>query len=286
MLLRQNILSQIFLKVNNFWLRTLYGAIFVVAVLTSVVWGFYLFTVLFLLFSIGAGYEMNNLLNYNNKMIKLINALSVGGLFLTTALFFYDIISGMLFLINFIFPLIIVIYSIIHNQVGLGMINTWLKTIIYPGLGFVAMVLLMFNPLNDYYFSHSIFLAVLVMVWVNDTFAYLSGRLLGKTLIFPEVSPKKTWEGSIGGILFTIIAGIIFASIHPSMNLVSWMFFALITAISAIAGDYLASLLKRRAGVKDSGKFLPGHGGILDRFDSLILSAPSTWLYLFLITTL
>ena len=271
---------------SNFWQRTLYGALFVGAILTSILWSFYLFTVLFLLFSIGAAYEFNNLLNNQNKVIKLVNTFSVGGLFLSTAFFSFDLMPGTLFLVNLIFPLIIVFYCSYHSHVSLGLFKSWLKTIIYPGLGFVAMALLMFNPVADYHYSHSVFLAVLVMVWVNDTFAYLSGRLFGKTLIFPEVSPKKTWEGSVGGVVFTIISGIIFASIYSFMGLAAWIFFALITALSAIAGDYLASLLKRKAGVKDSGKFLPGHGGVLDRFDSLIVAAPIIWLYLALIISL
>ncbi|MGM0612298.1 MAG: phosphatidate cytidylyltransferase [Bacteroidota bacterium] len=271
---------------NNFWQRTLYGALFVLAVLTSVLWSFYLFAFLFLLFGLGSGYEFNNLLKIHDKVVKLVNAFSVGGLFLTTALFFFDLIPGTLFLANLIFPLIIVGYGLKYHHASFKFFNTWLKTIIYPGLGFVAMALLMFNPVNEYHFSQSVFLAVLVMVWVNDTFAYLSGRLFGKTLIFPEVSPKKTWEGSIGGVVFTIISGAIFASSYSFMDLPAWIFFALITALSAIAGDYLASLLKRKAGVKDSGKFLPGHGGILDRLDSLIVTAPSIWLYLFLIANL
>ena len=269
---------------SNFWKRTLFGALFVAAVLISVIWVFYLFTILFLLFSIGAAFEFNSLLGNNNKVIKRINAAAVGGIFLTTALFFFKLIGEIWFLANLIFPIAVLMYDLKQPCVKFDFLKTWAKTIIYPGLGFVAMILLMFNPVNGYHFSQSAFIALLVMVWVNDTFAYLTGRILGKTLIFPTVSPKKTWEGSVGGILLTIIAGIIFASVYPFMNMISWILVAFIVALAAIAGDYLASILKRKAEVEDSGNFLPGHGGILDRFDSLVIAAPAIWICLFLIS--
>ena len=121
-----------------------------------------------------------------------------------------------------------------------------------------------------------------VAIWINDTMAYLVGSLIGKTPL-SGVSPKKTWEGTVGGIIFCIVLmyflwGRLTYALHDTMN----MLFGIIAAIAAgtgILGDLLESKLKRMAGVKDSGTLMPGHGGFLDRFDSLLLATPFVWLY-------
>ena len=113
------------------------------------------------------------------------------------------------------------------------------------------------------------------MIWTNDTFAYLSGRFFGKTKLFERISPKKTWEGTIGGILFTIVASIILYQFSDvRYTIVFWIVSAIIIAPGAIFGDLFESLLKRSLGVKDSGKILPGHGGLLDRFDASLFTIP------------
>ena len=137
---------------------------------------------------------------------------------------------------------------------------------------------------DTFYFiaTNMIPLTIVVAIWINDTMAYLVGSLIGKTPL-SKVSPKKTWEGSVGGIIFCIVLmyflwGRLAYAIHDSMN----MMFGIVAAIAAIAGvigDLFESKLKRMAGVKDSGSLMPGHGGFLDRFDSLLLATPFVWLY-------
>ncbi len=132
-------------------------------------------------------------------------------------------------------------------------------------------------------------IVIIVSVWVNDTMAYLVGSLIGKTPLTP-VSPKKTWEGTIGGILLCIIVvGFLFSAIpgstvvpgfHTRFNNSTWFFIAGIAAIAGTYGDLFKSVFKRKAGVKDSGTFLPGHGGFLDRFDSMLFATPAVWLYI------
>lgn len=112
-----------------------------------------------------------------------------------------------------------------------------------------------------------------LIVWMNDTFAYLTGRVIGKTKLFERISPKKTWEGTIGGIFFSILTALIYAYFTE----MSYLFFILaapIIATASIFGDLFESLLKRSVGIKDSGTLLPGHGGILDRFDAVIFAIP------------
>ena len=126
-------------------------------------------------------------------------------------------------------------------------------------------------------------ITIVVAIWINDTMAYLVGSLIGKTPL-SKVSPKKTWEGTVGGIIFCVVLmyflwGMPAYSIHDFMN----MMFGIIAAIAAIAGvigDLFESKLKRVAGVKDSGTLMPGHGGFLDRFDSLLLATPFVWIFI------
>lgn len=116
------------------------------------------------------------------------------------------------------------------------------------------------------------------IIWSNDTFAYLTGRFIGKNKLFERISPKKTWEGTIGGIVFALLAGYLF-SILTDMSLVFWIPAAFLAAFGAIFGDLFESMLKRSLNIKDSGNILPGHGGILDRFDATLMAAPLfyTW---------
>lgn len=138
------------------------------------------------------------------------------------------------------------------------------------------------------YFNVLIPSAIILSIWINDTMAYLVGSVLGKTPL-TKISPKKTWEGTIGGIVLCIVTvGFLFSGIptsivvpglHISFAPESWFIIAGIAAIAGTFGDLLESKLKRLAGVKDSGTFLPGHGGFLDRFDSMLLATPFVWLY-------
>ena len=121
-------------------------------------------------------------------------------------------------------------------------------------------------------------IALILMIWSNDTFAYLVGSFIGKHSFSP-ISPNKTWEGVIGGALLTIIGAGIYGYFAHSYRLVDWMVFALCATVAGTLGDLLESKLKRVAGVKDSGTLMPGHGGALDRFDSLLVAAPFAYVY-------
>ena len=136
-------------------------------------------------------------------------------------------------------------------------------------------------------FDYLLPLSIFIFLWANDTGAYLSGSLFGKLKLFPRISPKKSWEGSIGGgILVLIIAGVIgyYANSGNNTHLLSmpeWIGLGLVVVIFGTWGDLVESLLKRTIGIKDSGNILPGHGGILDRFDSSLLAIPAATVYLY-----
>ena len=133
--------------------------------------------------------------------------------------------------------------------------------------------------LNNY--SPILPIAIIFSIWINDTMAYLVGSLIGKTP-FSKISPKKTWEGTGGGaILCVIVMGLItyFVNAFHSLPLKHWLAIAAICAVFGTMGDLLESKIKRTANIKDSGSFMPGHGGFLDRFDSLLVATPFVWLY-------
>lgn len=119
-----------------------------------------------------------------------------------------------------------------------------------------------------------------MFIWVNDTAAYFFGSLLGKRKLIEHISPKKSVEGFIAGILFTIIASLIFARLYAEYSIIFWIGFAAVIALFGTLGDLFESLIKRTSSVKDSGRFIPGHGGILDRIDSLLVAIPAIYLYL------
>ena len=124
---------------------------------------------------------------------------------------------------------------------------------------------------------------VFCLLWANDIFAYLTGKLLGKHKLFPRISPGKTIEGSLGGLVFTVIAVAVFSHYADWLPIPAAVGMAANAVLFGTLGDLSESMLKRQAGVKDSGKLIPGHGGILDRFDSLMFSVPFIFVYLLLL---
>jgi phosphatidate cytidylyltransferase len=134
--------------------------------------------------------------------------------------------------------------------------------------------------LNVHEFQPYILLALFITIWVNDTGAYLVGITLGKHRLFERISPKKSWEGFFGGAIFALISGYVFSLLITEINLIEWLIFSEIVVVFGTFGDLIESLIKRTVHVKDSGNLIPGHGGLLDRFDSLLLAAPAIFIYL------
>ena len=123
-------------------------------------------------------------------------------------------------------------------------------------------------------------LALFVLIWLNDTGAYCIGSLFGKHRLFERISPKKSWEGFVGGLLFALLASQAFAYLLPTYSAAQWLGLAVVVVVFGTWGDLIESLLKRQLGIKDSGHVLPGHGGMLDRFDSVLLAIPAAYIYI------
>jgi len=150
-------------------------------------------------------------------------------------------------------------------------------TTFYLSSGFIFLVLI-----ADYYsfYNPNILLGSFILVWINDSFAYLVGKNFGRQKLFPRVSPKKTVEGFLGGLFFACIASYFIAKYSYTLQFTYWLILAIIISVSGTIGDLIESKFKRQAGVKDSGVIMPGHGGLLDRFDSIIFAAPFIYLFL------
>jgi phosphatidate cytidylyltransferase len=137
--------------------------------------------------------------------------------------------------------------------------------------------------LNRESFNANIILGYFFFLWANDSGAYITGSLFGRTPLAPVISPKKTWEGSAGGALMVVVVVFIDHYLFKDLSLISWFVIGFFVIVMGTAGDLIKSVMKRSRNVKDSGKILPGHGGILDRFDSMIGSVPFVYLYLSLL---
>ncbi|MGC4058731.1 MAG: phosphatidate cytidylyltransferase [Chitinophagaceae bacterium] len=150
---------------------------------------------------------------------------------------------------------------------------------VLSGLGSVAYIVLPLNLLMLLYRIDAVLPAGLIfLIWINDTMAYVVGSFIGKTP-FSQISPKKTWEGTGGGAVLTVLVAFIYGKCNTHLPVQHWVVLALCAAVAGTMGDLFESKLKREAGVKDSGSFMPGHGGALDRFDSLLLATPFAYAY-------
>ncbi len=152
-------------------------------------------------------------------------------------------------------------------------------SIIYIVVPFVLMAQIPFLN-NDFKYASTTILGVFILIWSSDTFAYLIGKNFGKTKLLKRISPNKTVEGFAGGMIACLITSYILAQYFTDFTTIQWIVIALLVSIFGVFGDLIESMFKRQAGIKDSSNLIPGHGGFLDRFDSVIFAAPFIFIYL------
>ena len=288
------------LNVQIFKTRALTALLFVVVMLTGLLWNFWSFLILFTVIHFGCWFEYLKLVEkiYTTKIDIVIKCFfAICGFTLMIVLgienAYYDTgirIHGfnLSFKLGFWILLFICLIAFLFQNKQIPTKAKWMS---FAGLAYISLA---FAALLNLYASKDIniydtFLVlgnghipilIISSIWINDTMAYLVGSFIGKTPL-SKISPKKTWEGTIGGIVLCItVAGLVSQFIFYSwpVNLFV-MVLAAICAIFGTLGDLLESKLKRMADVKDSGSFMPGHGGFLDRFDSLLVAVPFVWLY-------
>jgi len=267
--------------VNNFFQRLITGVLYVAITVAAIILHPATAAVLF---AIGAFLSQREFLQTFIGKSKPHIALS-----LLSGLFIYVMISlhalswissqwlGFLFL-----PIIIIFLAELYrNQESpFQNIGTTLLSFVYVVAPFALLNYIYHYGEDLSQNTYQYLLAFFILVWVNDTLAYITGLLLGRNKLFPRISPKKTWEGFLGGFLFSLAAGYGLFAVFKSSSVDTWLGYAAIVAIFATFGDLVESMLKRDFEVKDSGNMLPGHGGMLDRFDGVLLASPAAFLYL------
>lgn len=183
--------------------------------------------------------------------------------------------------IIFIFFLFVFIIELFRNtRYPIHNIAFTILGIVYIALPFSLLPFITFNNLTLFNYNFEVLLSVFILIWCHDSGAYIIGMLIGKHRIMPHISPKKSWEGSLGGIIFALTASYLLSENFHSIKLPDFLALALIVVIFGTLGDFVESHLKRFLGIKDSGNALPGHGGFLDRLDSFIFTVPAVFAYI------
>lgn len=262
---------------KNLITRTLTGVVFLVVILGSIIW--HPFAVLFVFFVLNviALSEYANILSKKGVHIPPMSLIFLGSLvYLIIGLFSNSIIESKTLLL--VLPLLFVFFmSSIFRDSDKTLEELAFKII---GIIYISIPFALFNVVENMGIvgqegHNPLFLIMFfIIVWSNDTFAYLFGSAIGKHRLFERISPKKSWEGSIGGGISAIIIAVILSHYFSLLDPYIWILFALIIVVTSVIGDLFESLIKRQVGVKDSGYIMPGHGGVLDRFDAAIFAIP------------
>jgi phosphatidate cytidylyltransferase len=282
--------------------RTISGAVYIALLLTSILFSTESFIILFGIFLIITIYEFSNLVNLNKIFSILFGTLVYAAIVLVshygkqTASYLNTLFNTnlnlevniqqldlILLAVTLVVSIKCILFLFYDSVQKISISSKFLYLLGYITLPFVFIVKISFGT-NDY--NPKIILGLFILIWTNDTFAYLVGKSIGKHKLFERVSPKKTIEGFIGGAVFAAFAGFLISKFYiqpnpefSSKSILIWMIIAVIVSVFGTIGDLIESKFKRIAGVKDSGSIMPGHGGILDRLDSVIFVAPIIFLF-------
>lgn len=282
---------------KNLIIRALTGVIFVALLVGCIVWHPYTFAALFAVISALTTWEFGTIVNRNAdlQVNRFITSVSSAYLFIAVLSYNVNLMDATVFIPDLISIMYLMISELYFDRKN--NIQNWafaLMSQIYIALPFALLNTMSFVNMPDscflpqlvYYYWYP--LALFIFLWSSDTGAYCFGSLLGRHRLFPRVSPKKSWEGSIGGTLVALLASQIIATYIPFCDGLQehysryvWGGFALTVVIFGTWGDLVESLLKRRLGIKDSGNMIPGHGGMLDRFDSSLMAIPAVVIYIY-----
>lgn len=266
--------------------RAISGSVYVILLLFCIYCSAFTYLILFCFFLIVAVFEFSSLL-------KIKKILPIGLAFLTFFGYCYTLLANLtisktyetIFLLITLYVSIRAIFFLFNDlKTELTIFNKVDFLIGYIIFPFLILAKIPFSDNNKY--DPKIITGIFIIIWTNDTFAYIVGKSIGKNKLLERISPKKTIEGFIGGVAFAIIAGLLISKyfVQPTENFTNksaliWMTTALLIGVFGTIGDLIESKFKRIAGVKDSGKIMPGHGGILDRLDSVIFVAPFIYLF-------
>lgn len=253
--------------------RTLSGLVYVIVLLIATSYSSSSFFLLFGVFLLICIYEFCQLIQVNKLLPLLVGAtaFALGTYYRTNKtndililiLTLFVSVKGLLLLFN-------------HKKEKLDTFSKYLFLVGYIILPFIIITKIPFGIRG---FNPKIIISIFILIWTNDTFAYVVGKSIGKHKLLEKISPKKTVEGFVGGIVFCVIASYLLSKYYIEATTFIWIIISLIVVVFSTLGDLIESKFKRMAGVKDSGNIMPGHGGMLDRLDSIIFVAPFIFLF-------
>lgn len=269
---------------KNLLTRSITGLFFGFLVVSSILVSNISFFILFFLVVLFGLWEFFHLAEKADVKPQKYVAIIIGLLFYTCNYLFARKIVDLNVFIVFI-PLIffIFIFEIYKNdKKPFSNIAFTILGVIYVAVPFSLFNYFTFSGenINDVVYNSNILLGVFVLLWIYDSGCYIFGVSFGRNRLFERISPKKSWEGLIGGSVITIFSGIMLTNYLPVLERTDWIIISIIIIIAGTYGDLTESLFKRSISIKDSGKILPGHGGILDRFDSIMMASPMIFTYL------
>jgi phosphatidate cytidylyltransferase len=273
--------------VSNLITRTFTGIGIIAVLLAGIIMSRFTFMIVFIALLIAALFEFFSMFEHAGKKPQKITGIIAGvvifmlNYFLATGFFIDKVFIKLDFLSIIILIVLYVAISELFSNSASPFENI---SITVFGLIYIAIPISLFWNFafkgNIYSYNYHLVLGFFILVWTYDTMAYLFGNLFGKRKLFERISPNKSWEGAIGGLILCCITAFILSFFFSELTNWQWIVFGLLIAVFGTFGDLAESLLKRSFDIKDSGTLLPGHGGILDRFDSLFLAVPAAYLYL------
>ena len=270
---------------KNFIIRLLTAIVYSCTIIFCVVYSQYTFLALFMLIIILCSMEFYRMINIlgGTKINPYIHGAGGALLFLTVFLFISGITYRYIFSLYFIYIAATLIYELYaDNKNPVNRLAYIVLGQCYVALPFSSLNLLAFPDFSAATPAYQWIwiIALFVIIWANDTGAYLIGVTFGKHRLWEKLSPKKSWEGFFGGFIFAIIFALIFAHFQPQTAWYHWVAISVGIVIFGTYGDFVESMIKRSVSIKDSGNLLPGHGGFLDRFDSLLLAVYAMLFYI------
>lgn len=276
---------------NKFLVRILTGVTFGIVLLGAILYGEISFGLLFTLVTMLAVNEFSNLIHkYKKTTFSTLLAVLAGDylFFAFYAKTHMGVENTTLLFAPYALTIVFVFIRRLFSTEGSSLDNYAYFTLtqVYAALPFALLNLLSTVGATDSTYSYALPLAIFIFIWCNDTGAFFVGCSIGRHKMWERISPKKTWEGFAGGTATALIAGYVMSLFFDNLNTIEWMGMAAVVVMASTLGDLIESCMKREMGIKDSGNILPGHGGMLDRFDSTILAAPSVMIYLALIGVL
>lgn len=284
-------------KLKNLITRSITGILYVAILVTCFLQAFNM-VIVFALITGLATWEFTGLVNEHKhvNVNRLITTVAGVYFFLAVAGVNSGAIQTNAVFVPYLLTIIYLFISGLYTKSS-DSVNDWAYTMLsqmYIALPLATINVIAFRQAADglNYYYYLLPLSTFIFLWANDTGAYCTGSLFGKHKLFPRISPAKSWEGSIGGgILVLIVASVIYyiesqGENLSGLNLIEWLGLGLVVVVFGTWGDLVESLLKRTLGIKDSGYILPGHGGVLDRFDSSLMAIPASVVYLYTLTLL